>query len=212
MDRMGALSFENALRLHEDSILLFRHQRFPSAYALSALSLEEIGKYWIIEDLVWHSRTDGRFTPEWEEKIVCLTYNHRHKQKQFAYHVDIPMFAKRAIRDIYDGKVEKKKQDAIYVGLPRRGKHVDLKARINNPSRLSERQTQTQITVVNDFLLCLAVGVVKGFYTVGIWALEEDVLTHDLIQRLRNLWPEMAPSASKDFQRMYAHPDPVDDE
>ena len=115
MDRMGVLSFENALRLHEDSILLFKRQRFPSAYALSVLSLEEIGKYFIIEDFVWHSRIDGRYPPEWEQKIVGLTYNHRHKQNRFASHVDLPMFAKRAIKDIYDGKVENKKQDSIYV-------------------------------------------------------------------------------------------------
>lgn len=148
MDRLGVLSFENALRLHEDSIVLFKRQRFPSAYALSVLSLEEIGKYFIIEDFVWHSRIDGRYPPEWEQNIVCLAYNHRHKQNRFAHHVDLPMFAKRAIKDIYDGKVEKKKQDAIYVGLPRRGKHVDLKAKIINPSRLSERQARNQITLL----------------------------------------------------------------
>ncbi len=211
MDRMGVLSFQNALRLHQDSILLFRKKRFPSAYTLSVLALEEVGKYFMLEDFVWHSRIDGRLEPNQEEEVIRLIYNHRRKQNMFALHIDLPPFAKRAIKDIYDGRIEKMKQDSIYVGLPRRGRKLDLKGKITNPSRVSQRQAKHQITLVNDFIICLAAGVLKGFYIVDIWDLE-DVLTHDLIKRLRRLWPQITASAKKDFDNFMKHPDIGDEE
>ena len=50
IDRMAVLAFKNSLRLHEDAIILFNKHRFPSAYTLSVLSLEELGKYFSLED------------------------------------------------------------------------------------------------------------------------------------------------------------------
>ena len=40
---MAGLSFENGLRLHFDSILLFENKAYPSAYFLCVLAIEEIG-------------------------------------------------------------------------------------------------------------------------------------------------------------------------
>ena len=57
IQRIAIASFENAVRLHEDAVLLFNRGRIPSALLMSALSMEEIGKYFIFEDVWWHNRT-----------------------------------------------------------------------------------------------------------------------------------------------------------
>ena len=74
IDRMGVFAFENAIRLHEDSVCLFANDRLPSAFALSVLSLEELGKYFMLEDFVWHSRMD-RMKPKEEEGFIGAIYN-----------------------------------------------------------------------------------------------------------------------------------------
>ncbi|MEX2163488.1 MAG: AbiV family abortive infection protein [Sulfuricaulis sp.] len=211
LDRMGVLSFQNALRLHEDAILLFKNQSHASAYGLSVLSLEELGKYLVLEDLVWRSRTEGRYPPDQEEAIVRLTYDHRYKQNKFAVYVELPMFARKAIQRIFDGSVEKAKQNAFYVGLPRKGRKVDLKARIASPFKTTKKQTETQITVVNDFLLVLTAGSVKGTHIVDIEELE-GLLTHRLIDRLQGLWPKMGRDARRDFRKIMRFADRTEDE
>jgi len=138
--------------------------------------------------------------PKDEESWIRSIYNHRHKQNRFAEHINMPQFAKRAIENLYAGKIEAAKQNSIYVGLPRKGRRIDLKGRISTPTRLTDKAAKAQITLVNDFMLCLAAGVIKGVYCIEIWELLE-VLTHDLVNHLKNIWPYMTPSSQKVFVR-----------
>ena len=82
--RVAKASFENAVRLHEDAILLFDEDRIPSALHTSVLSIEELGKYFLYEDVWWHNRTG----PKWDEadiqKWLRGTYSHTAKQIWFA--------------------------------------------------------------------------------------------------------------------------------
>lgn len=205
IERMGVIAFENALRLHEDSIILFRNKRVPSAYALSVLSLEEIGKYYVLEDFIWHSYQD-RCTPKEEEDFLKLIYHHRAKQNMFAYQ-NVPSFAKKAIEDLYSGKIDKLKQDSIYVGLPRFRKSLNLKGRMSIPiNRISDKKAEKHITLVNDFILTTSAGVLKGFYIVDIWEME-DILNYALITRLKELWPSMSKTAQNKFDFFMKHPD-----
>lgn len=48
--RAAILSFENGVRLHEDAILLLTEGRDASALYMSALAIEEIGKYFLYEE------------------------------------------------------------------------------------------------------------------------------------------------------------------
>ena len=52
---MARLSFENALRLHRDSILLYNNKSFISAYLLSVLAQEEIGKAFLLEEHIFQT-------------------------------------------------------------------------------------------------------------------------------------------------------------
>ena len=84
IEKMAVLSFQNGLRLHNDSIVLYNNESYPSAFSLSILSLEEIGKYFLIEDFVFYSTTDKRYSPEVEEEIIKSIYYHHPKQMKFA--------------------------------------------------------------------------------------------------------------------------------
>lgn len=191
--RMAVLAFRNALRLHEDAVFLYRNASYASALGLSALSLEEVGKYSVLEDLVWHGGVEGRMTPDLEEEVIRQTYHHRYKQLKFSRYADLPEVALRRLRD---GSVERDKQSAFYVGLPRTGKRINMKGRISSPFRVTKRQAERQITLVNDFFVVLTAGTLRDAYTVDIEEMET-VLTSELLNRLRNDWPKMNRTARR---------------
>ena len=95
IDRMACLAFQNAMRLHKDSVLLFKNRRYPSAFFLSVVALEELGKMYLLEDFLWHSRMDGRFNDmaddesreelgeDLEASFIEDIYYHPPKQKWF---------------------------------------------------------------------------------------------------------------------------------
>lgn len=59
LEKMEELTFKNALRLHFDSITMYKNRSYPTAYFLSILALEELGKASLLDDFVWQSRTGG---------------------------------------------------------------------------------------------------------------------------------------------------------
>ena len=207
IDRLGILAWQNAMRLHEDSILLFRNQRLASAYALSVLVLEEFGKFLMVEKFLWHSRIDGRASAEDEEEFIKVTFNHRRKQSAFAWYVDGP-YPRPLVRNILDGATEKSKQDAFYVGLPRRGRQVQLRAKICNPEHVTESRVRKQVTLVNDFAVLFALDILKGQLAVGIYDdLRDHGITHDLVVKLSRDWPDMKASERRRFEELLALPD-----
>ena len=82
-DRMALLSMQNGIRLHGDSILLFENDRFPSAYALSILAMEEVGKSFLLQEIVFQD--DGQeYDAKQMQELLKLLYHHRVKQGWFA--------------------------------------------------------------------------------------------------------------------------------
>jgi AbiV family abortive infection protein len=102
---MAFLSFKNALSLHRDSVFLFSRHSYGSALSLSVLAAEEIGKYFLIEDLVWHSSIETPWPLEDQEAWLKLAYNHRTKQGQFATAAEITL-PKRVFQRIIGGVLE----------------------------------------------------------------------------------------------------------
>ena len=186
IDKMSGLSFENGLRLHFDSILLFRNQSYPSAYFLSVLAVEEIGKAFLLEDFLWHSIVDGRMEQESEARFLDRVFSHRFKQSSFARHLEV-MGRSSFFRSLYGGELETLKQRSVYVGLPRHRKSIDLKGRINNPLKVGQVKAQKQITDVNDCLLDFTLGVIKQVYIVDSPSVE-DSLNERLLSQLRSQW------------------------
>jgi len=73
IQRIANASFKNAVRLHEDAVLLFNRGSIPSALLMSALSMEEIGKYFMFESVWWHNRIDGIWLIEDMQSFFVVT-------------------------------------------------------------------------------------------------------------------------------------------
>lgn len=200
--RVATASFKNAVRLHEDSILLFNNERIPSALHSSILSIEEIGKYFIHEDVWWHNRIEGKWSLQEIQEFLYKAYFHTSKQRWFANHADSPFISKPLLRVLQKGQLENIKQKATYVGLPRKKKNIEFDKRMNSPSSTSKRRVEGYITMVNDYLIDLAVGVGKGFYSLDIPEIDDWLAELDFEQHLRGLWPTMRPSAKRRIKKM----------
>ena len=141
--KIAAESLRNALRLHEDSMLLFKYGSYPSAFQLSVLSLEEFAKakwvdhyyYATITNEGFHKKGEPgydeyvRFEQEWL-KLLYL-----HPEKQFAF-ISRESFdySPTFISKIQDRKLELQKQQAVYVGLERSKGKVDTSSQIGRAS------------------------------------------------------------------------------
>lgn len=207
IERMSVAAFENALRLHEDSILLFNHKRYPSAYNLSVHSLEEIGKYWWLDDFLWHSRIEGRWDPKDEEEFLRSIYHHKAKQSMFSYANNPPDNSKEVFNFVRSGKAEKKKQDSMYVGLPRIKNKVNLHGKISIPlKKIKENHALKQISFINDYIICSIAGLMKGAYIIDIEGVE-DILNYKLMHKLLKLWPNMSKASQRRYNYFMKHPD-----
>ncbi|MBI5870863.1 MAG: AbiV family abortive infection protein [Actinobacteria bacterium] len=205
--RVATASFENAVRLHEDAILLYGEDRIPSALHTSVLSIEEIGKYFMHEDVWWHNRTDSQRPVHEMQRFLRGAYSHTKKQKWFASHADSPFISKPLLRVLREGELEAIKQKATYVGLPRKGNNIDFEGRMMNPSRISKRCAESYITLVNDYLVDLSVGVRKGCYVLDIPEIDDWLAEPEFEQHFRELWPMMRISTKRRIDQMLKYND-----
>lgn len=196
--RLAAAAFQNACRLHRDSVLLYRHGRYPSAFQLSVLAQEEVGKTFRLEEFIFRVRV-GEHDPDeaWPELLGDLL-SHRQKQSWFTRQEFDRVFPRgagtsrvyRLMDDALTGRLERRKQDATLVGLSRdhRGK-VDPRGRILRPdARIGERHAAEQLTRVGDVLAWLVEGYRRGVLVMDTADVEE-CLTRALESELHELWP-----------------------
>ena len=198
--RMAGQAFENGIRLHRDSIKLFEMSSYPSAFQLSVLAQEEIGKALLIEDYIFYSTVneanDDIETSEIEKtELLKALRSHQTKQQKFSYHVDegrrygrTTRFPK-LMRESFSGKLDQRKQNAIYVGLTLKNGKVDPNGRISSPSkRVKLDDAKKHITRVSDYLLELSEGVLRDVISVDTENVE-NYLTSSLINELEKIWP-----------------------
>lgn len=205
--RIAAASFENAVRLHEDAILLFNNDRIPSALQMSALSIEEIGKYFMHEDVWWHNRTGSTWSLQDMQEFLRSAYSHTSKQRWFAGQLLRPLVSKPLLRVLETGELDSIKQKATYVGVPRKGKNVDFNRRLTSPKGVHKRRAEDLITMVNDYLVDLAVGTRKGFYILDIPEIDNWLAEPDTEHHLLALWPLMRKATKKRLDRMRRYDD-----
>lgn len=199
IERMACLALKNGLRLHFDSILLFRNNCFPSAYFLSILALEEIGKFFLIEDIWWHSI--GGMERQEQEKFIELIYSHRRKQTSFGSNLDDIPWTSKFTKELFNGNIELKKQKAVYVGLPRNKRKINMRGKINNPMSISKKKAGGQITSVNDRIIEFTLGVVKEVYYVETNCAEK-IFSSTLFEELNKEWPIRSFRTDKKLQKL----------
>ena len=207
IERIATASFKNAVRLHEDAVLLFKKERIPSALLMSALSREEIGKYFMFEDVWWHNRIDGIWSIEDMQQFLRGGYSHTLKQSWFARHVDSPFVSKQLIRILETGELENIKQKATYVGMPRKGKNINFDKRLTSPKQTSRHRTEDFITMVNDFIIEIAVGIRKGTYSLDIYEIDDWLSEPETERHFLELWPLMGKATKERLEKMRKHDD-----
>jgi AbiV family abortive infection protein len=205
LPRLAVASFKNAIRLHEDAILLFKKDRIPSALHTAILSIEELGKYSIFEHIWYHSRVDPYvLTIEQLQESILDSYSHTIKQRWFINENrdDERFISKPLLRILKDGNLERIKQQATYVGLSRKGKNIDFKKRMTSPFRTSKKTTEKLITLVNDYIVVMAVGIRKGNFMLDVPEIDNWLAQKEVEDHFVDLWPIMQPSAKRFVDRM----------
>jgi AbiV family abortive infection protein len=177
-------SFRNGLRLHFDSILLYKNNSFPSAFQLSVLALEEFSKsHWA--EHYYNISIGGNGFPdkEFEQDWLKLLYVHSVKHKAFFSWGRPDDYSSKFLESIENGELELKKQRATYVGLDRRRNQIDVNSRISLPSQIKKKDAKQLISLLNDGLknLCME----KNFQTYLSITIKDELLTDDLQSELK---------------------------
>jgi len=203
LKRMATLAFKNAVRLHEDAILLFEKDRIPSSLHTSALSIEEFGKYYLIEEFLFQSIGGVEYTEEELQEWLQMSFSHVAKQRWFARR-DHFCVSQTLVRILRSGDLEVIKQIATYVGFPRKKRGIDFSKRIRTPFRTSRKRTMDFLTAVNDCLIVMSLGTRKGV-CMGEFAVPEidDLLAEQSFElHFRELWPHMRPSTKRHITKI----------
>ena len=83
LQHLAGQSLRNAIRLHFDSILLYKHKSFPSSFFISVIAMEELGKAYWADHFVFYSK-DIRSDDELETLFINKIHSdHRAKQLWF---------------------------------------------------------------------------------------------------------------------------------
>lgn len=180
IDKLIYLSYLNSIHLHKTSLELFSKKNYGLAYYFSVISLEEMGKAFMLSDFLWDSRVNGRYnafedkeftkdleTSDYEEYSLRQIFS-RHKRKQNAFiqngHSDFYTFLgnqrsknkvkiSRIVQDVLSGKLEEKKLNSIYVGLPKIKGRIFKKGKTINPLSWPMNETLVLIKRVHNEIL-----------------------------------------------------------
>ena len=186
--KMEVLAFKNGLRLHRDAISLFNLRSYPSVYFLSILALEEFGKAEALSHFLFYW-SESPFTEQELQDWFLELYKHPFKHHAF-FRGRLPMASIKRLKNslIKVDQLEILKQNSVYVGLPKNKRVVNLKGKINLPSRIKQSQAKEQITVVNDYLLEQAIGNINQFLSVDNWVISR-MLNRKFLQKFEKNWP-----------------------
>jgi AbiV family abortive infection protein len=120
--------FQNAFRLHFDSVLLAKACSFASAYSISVIASEEFGKAFGLAEIVFQAGLDkGRLHSEHTKFVRELLSDHKLKQRLFVasfFDVFGPKKGRWRYRTVQRRylTIQSAKNNAIYAGV-RRGNH-----------------------------------------------------------------------------------------
>jgi AbiV family abortive infection protein len=155
IQRLASEAFKNAIRLHLDSIVLFNNKSYASSFQLSVLSMEEMAKAKEIENYYFHTRFN-KIKITAEQEIKWLERFHIHTAKQYSFVArDLFEYSPKYVIGIKKNLLEEKKQKATYVGLKKVKGKIDPKSKVSSPLAFKEKDSKTQISIINDELLWL---------------------------------------------------------
>jgi AbiV family abortive infection protein len=150
----GIIAFKNGLRLHFDSIILFKNRAYASAIMLSILAMEEFGKYFLLSSYVFYTRVSNTRDVVFEKEFLNKLYEHAFKQAA-CFGRDGFFSSQSNLNETQNRYYENLKQKAIYVGFERKGGYIDFSKRINNPENIRKSKALNQISFLNDLIISI---------------------------------------------------------
>jgi AbiV family abortive infection protein len=151
--RIATEALANGLRLHFDSILLYKNHSYPTSLQISIIALEEIAKAEWIEHYYFSSITNNGFPDKnFEQKWLRLLYLHPRKQIAFINRNPFE-FSPKFVNIVMEGKLDQLKQKATYVGLEKKKNKVNVNSRISTPKKISSKESKKLISLLNDSMI-----------------------------------------------------------
>ena len=146
--QLAVESLRNSIRLLSDAISLHNIGSYPSAFQLAVLSMEEFAKAKWVDHVYYTSITNTGLPTEAEEQVwLRALYSHTEKQSAFVGS-EYFEYSPKLLAAVSSGALDMQKQAATYVGLPKRGKKVNVNARISLPNAYKQPQSQRMISLV----------------------------------------------------------------
>lgn len=187
---MAILSFQNAVKLHNDSWTLYKNKSYSTAYYISVVALEEFGKMQMLNEHAFYGQIidkSGTFDLEFENELNNI-HSHVFKQQNaiedFVFHGSLE--TEKRFQHILNQQYNKTKEDSIYVGY-RKSNRGNIK--IINPLEITRKQSLYQISLVQELLLDAIVNVKKVGYYYDTLELTYYICKHGSIiyRKLKNL-------------------------
>jgi AbiV family abortive infection protein len=204
LERMASLALRNSIRLHLDSIYLFKHKSYPSSKQLSILSMEELGKAKELEHYYFHSKYDsGPMEPKEEQEYLKLYFGHTWKQRSAVVR-ELHDYSPRYIALVENSKLELAKQNATYVGLRKAKGSIDISSRIQSPFSINKKNVKQQISLINDiFLEMCRYNLGQG----GFFCLEgmNEMIGAKLQNLLKHIWQFRSKIKSTRWSKVWIH-------
>jgi AbiV family abortive infection protein len=171
-------SLRNSLRLLKDAISLYALGSYPSAFQLAILSMEEYAKARWVDHIYYESMTNtGLPGEEFEQSLLSLMYSHTEKHRAFLW--EYFEFSPNLLRAAMDGHLERRKQVATYVGLPKTRKRVNVNARVSLPSSIKQADAKQMISIVAKEIKDVYKLIERNDQYFGIESLDEVVTSHE---------------------------------
>jgi len=154
LQQIAGLSLENGIRLHFDSVSLYKKRSYGSAFFLSVIAMEEIGKAFQADHFVFSSRINGRTNKQFEASWIKDLFGD-HKGKQMGFLRQVYSKIEKDFYGFVDSReLELAKQNAIYVGLTiPPNSQPRTKGKTINPFNVRKEQARQQIFLLQFFLL-----------------------------------------------------------
>jgi hypothetical protein len=125
-----------------------------------------------------------------------------HSEKQYAFVArDVFEYPPSLVEFIQSGKLERRKQQAVYVGLERSRKHIDVESRLSLPGSIRQRETKQLISWINSEFVFISKSLAFHESYFGITEMDEVMQSKaaDVILR----WPHQ--SRTRSLKHRFAH-------
>ena len=184
LEGLAALAFANSIQLHLDSIILFKERRYSSAFYLSVIAMEEMAKAKKLEHYYFYYTTKPDY--KFEQQFLLDLYNHSSKQRAFIGR-NLDVYSPKYYGFVESRTLDKKKLQALYVGLERIKDKINTKSRISRPTRIKSKDAKQQISVFNSELKHLISSMDQYHYQFSI-AEMDSVLIAPTTREIASSW------------------------